>query len=402
MPSDGYFSSAELRQLARAAELLHDPLNVGTLDDWRAAVTTAFSDLLNADVALFYLRPSRAAHPDGYDPVWSRGLSADQRVDYLRYALNDGGAERVRALGQAVVTQTGVVAGDWDGYNADEAVNRFYLPNHLRDAICVVQSDADGERLAAIEFYRDVYGTEPFGENGEARLRLLLPGLQAALAALSLVDTARSDFAATLGGLGLAVAVADLGGRVILRTEGLDALLRSDPEPTRLARAIGEFAASQGALREGRHVNGSRRTAGAALERVQQARRVVSTTAGSYCLTSVEAPPSLIGGRDGILVRVEPTTPVALPTELAAFGLAPREQQVARLLAAGAPNLRIAELLAISPHTARRHTESVLRKLGAASRAEVGAVLRGDGRPGAGAPSRGTDRPRIPGGGRSS
>jgi DNA-binding CsgD family transcriptional regulator len=57
--------------------------------------------------------------------------------------------------------------------------------------------------------------------------------------------------------------------------------------------------------------------------------------------------------------------------------LTPREMEVARLLARGESNARVAELLAISPHTARRHTENVMFKLGARSRAQVGAILRG-------------------------
>jgi len=56
--------------------------------------------------------------------------------------------------------------------------------------------------------------------------------------------------------------------------------------------------------------------------------------------------------------------------------LTKREREVAGLLARGESNARIAELLRISPHTARRHTESVMLKLGVNARAQVGAILR--------------------------
>jgi DNA-binding CsgD family transcriptional regulator len=56
-------------------------------------------------------------------------------------------------------------------------------------------------------------------------------------------------------------------------------------------------------------------------------------------------------------------------------GLSPREIEVARLLASGASNVSIAMALRISPHTARRHTERVLRKLGVRSRTAVAAAL---------------------------
>jgi DNA-binding CsgD family transcriptional regulator len=59
------------------------------------------------------------------------------------------------------------------------------------------------------------------------------------------------------------------------------------------------------------------------------------------------------------------------------FGLTARQLDVVRLLAQGLSNADIAEALGISPHTARRHTEHVLRKLGLHSRSRVAARVRG-------------------------
>lgn len=53
------------------------------------------------------------------------------------------------------------------------------------------------------------------------------------------------------------------------------------------------------------------------------------------------------------------------------YGLTPREARVAALLDAGLGSAEMAEVLAISVHTARRHAEAVLRKLGVHSRREV-------------------------------
>jgi DNA-binding CsgD family transcriptional regulator len=57
------------------------------------------------------------------------------------------------------------------------------------------------------------------------------------------------------------------------------------------------------------------------------------------------------------------------------FGLTPCEASVARLLARGMPNRDIARTLAVSAHTARHHTESVLSKLGVHTRAAVGGAV---------------------------
>ena len=59
------------------------------------------------------------------------------------------------------------------------------------------------------------------------------------------------------------------------------------------------------------------------------------------------------------------------------YGLTDRQIEVARLLGQGFANAEIAEVLGISPFTARNHTEQILGKLGASTRARVGAILRG-------------------------
>ena len=53
------------------------------------------------------------------------------------------------------------------------------------------------------------------------------------------------------------------------------------------------------------------------------------------------------------------------------YGLTAREEEVARLLLSGRSNEAIAQILQISAHTARHHTQRVLEKTGAHSRAEV-------------------------------
>jgi DNA-binding CsgD family transcriptional regulator len=58
------------------------------------------------------------------------------------------------------------------------------------------------------------------------------------------------------------------------------------------------------------------------------------------------------------------------------YGLTPREVRVASLVAARSGSREIAEALGISAHTARRHAEAVLRKLGVHSRADVRERLR--------------------------
>ncbi|HEX7241249.1 MAG TPA: response regulator [Longimicrobiaceae bacterium] len=80
-----------------------------------------------------------------------------------------------------------------------------------------------------------------------------------------------------------------------------------------------------------------------------------------------------------------PPTPAATGTGpddealRARYGLTERQVAVARLLGEGCTNAEVAERLGISTYTARNHTEQVLGKLGAPTRARVAAMLRGNG-----------------------
>ncbi|MCU0635638.1 MAG: helix-turn-helix transcriptional regulator [Gemmatimonadaceae bacterium] len=81
------------------------------------------------------------------------------------------------------------------------------------------------------------------------------------------------------------------------------------------------------------------------------------------------------------LLRRHPIAVVLAPTPTAAEPdiiptLSVRQNQVARLLAAGACVKQVARSLDISVHTARHHVEHVYRRLGVRSRAEVARLLR--------------------------
>lgn len=81
----------------------------------------------------------------------------------------------------------------------------------------------------------------------------------------------------------------------------------------------------------------------------------------------------LFGSGPSVLLALEQTVPDPLTESSlqARFGLTRQEGRITRLLAEGWSNQEIAEKLSISAHTAKRHTEHVLHKLGVRSRAEV-------------------------------
>ncbi|MFC5181281.1 helix-turn-helix domain-containing protein [Actinomadura harenae] len=89
---------------------------------------------------------------------------------------------------------------------------------------------------------------------------------------------------------------------------------------------------------------------------------------------------SCLDGPDGapgpVALVIEPASAADLGVLVAeAYGLTPRELEIARLVARGLGTGPIAETLVISPHTVRGHLKAVFGKLGVSSRGELVARL---------------------------
>jgi DNA-binding CsgD family transcriptional regulator len=71
--------------------------------------------------------------------------------------------------------------------------------------------------------------------------------------------------------------------------------------------------------------------------------------------------------------RAHPT--LVAPLLLKAYGLTPREQEVAQLVLRGATTAQASQRLAISPHTVADHLKAIFEKTGARTRGELSATL---------------------------
>lgn len=102
-------------------------------------------------------------------------------------------------------------------------------------------------------------------------------------------------------------------------------------------------------------------------------RSVVKTPAGTWLVLHG----ALLGATAGevavFVQRAHPT--LVAPLLLQAYGLTPREQEVAQLTLRGAPAVQAAGLLSISPHTVNDHLKAVFEKTGTRSRGELSATL---------------------------
>lgn len=156
-------------------------------------------------------------------------------------------------------------------------------------------------------------------------------------------------------------------GRVLLQNAALSRLLTAPAVCLELEPALEQL----------RHA--AVRLAGAA--RASDGRGVTAR-AGGFLLTAAVVhgdglPSKIEGSREIVVIHVRPEcAPRADATGVARrFGLTHRQAEVALLLARGLRNREVAARLGVTEHTARRHTERVLARLGASSRAQIAALM---------------------------
>jgi DNA-binding CsgD family transcriptional regulator len=198
-----------------------------------------------------------------------------------------------------------------------------------------------------------------------AVLRLVKPLYRAGARAHSMARSHAVTWADVIERLGAGAATFDGAGTVLARNAALLRLLAEEPERARMSREIAAVARLVGALAErsvsaipARAVDGEVRTA----DNRYVIRGVAHGLAGSAATVFVE--------------RIAMSRAGSGPH--ASSELTPRERQVAALFASGGSTSNVASTLGISVHTARRHAEHLLTKLGVHSRGEAVAKLRGD------------------------
>jgi DNA-binding CsgD family transcriptional regulator len=370
-------SPRDLTHLGAAADALLSPLAGPSPEAWRTGVTTAMRELFGIDHALF-VTPEGTRARFHSDTVPSGVL---RRFDELTRA--DAHAGRIRSVDALVDTWfQRRAAGGVEVYNEplndrmvdgelhrSTLVNEAVRPGGMYDFLGFMTASPAGELMLFMGHERP--GRSRFGAERELPvLRALLPAFRAGHHALVRFGAHRAALATTLDRMTQAVLVLAPDGRAVHRTPALVRLLAADPAREQLEQAL---AAAGRAL-----AGGAGRAAaphGAGLADVE---RRVATAVGRYTVRSARLPAELLGEPGGVLVTIERAdTELPQPGTLAErLGLTRREAEVAEALARRLTNAELARALGISPHTAERHTERVLAKLGVRSRHDVAARLR--------------------------
>lgn len=348
-------TGSELDGLQKLMELLQSPLSHADPDDWRRAVARDARDLLRAQSAVLICPiPGRPlALATGVDPTLSRAYDE-------HFHAQDRGRELAKRRGLDVATYDTLFGPDL--YHS-EFFNEFLRPAGTCRVLGISMDIDDSPPFAVLAAHRDSLSRPDFGERELELGRLLLPAMRAGVSAARLLAHRRSVIESLVDTLDQRIALVEADGALHLNRPLLE-LLEGDPERSRVESIIQQTGRT------------ARRPAGKTGGGPPPGELHVTTGRGAYRLRFL-----LLGGapfQAYLLVMVDPLFPVLPALEEAAhrFGLTRQQSRVAALLAAGHDNHAIADALVISPHTARRHTEAVLRKLDVRSRHQVADRLR--------------------------
>lgn len=350
------FSTNDLENAARAANILAAPLDHATTDEWRSAVNRCLQPLLSADSAGFLL-PS-----DDGPVVYSDEHDPEELAKYPELTpppLSTGQSVFARMIEMRVARLDDAYGADLETYLTSEYYNEYAGANGAHDTLGAMVS-LGGETattIAGLQFWHDSPTGRKFGEHEVELLRLLYPAFTAGVAAQVRWGQHRTDLLSMLDSLGQSTMVCGSEGEVVHQTPGLTEAISADAEGERIRHNM--IAAAKAA--------GNQTSCPAGLT------RDVQTELASYRISAARYPSLGPAARALVLVALDRTSPVLRDcSELQRmYGLTQTEVRVAALLARGSSNSEVASELYISPHTARRHTERILLKMKARSRAEI-------------------------------
>jgi DNA-binding CsgD family transcriptional regulator len=350
-------SASELDRLTNLVETLHAPFDYPDVDAWRHAVNHHARILLDAHKVVFMLPGA------GHAPVYCQRLDPEGFKAYVAHYHQFDVAGAI-ALERSLPVASLVELHGRDEFYSSEYYNDFMRVWECNHSVGLVTRMNAEPGYAYLGVLRDAYEDPPFDARARALMRFLLPAFRAGVRTVLRLGAERALLGSLLDASGKRLLLCDERGRPVQASAALDRSLAADFERATIGRHMHDLARATCGL--GANGNG----ASTAMERTGE--RVFSTARGSYRLSASLAgepgPPP-----HGVLVLLEPLFREPLPdAELRErFGLTTQEIRIAREIADNRRNDEVSRRLDISPHTARRHTEHVLDKLGIASRVQV-------------------------------
>lgn len=370
-----YLDASARRRLVAAQRAMLAPLAYGDTEAWALAVNRAIRNLLGADHTVAYI-----AEEGGFDHVTDDSdpeplrliqdlFAGYDEAGFARFARweDDPHASQAIELAHRVRRASGSgTSHDWHP-EASHLLKRsdLWQATHgragHRHILGISAPLPTGEVATLVAFERS--DAKGYREESVDVLELLVPAYEAGVRAWRRLG----GFRESLDAVGEPIGVFDPEGNALFESQALGALLADEPQAAMVLEAMGREARRLLPWRPRR----SRKSA-------REAQRVheVATERASYQFRSSPMRPVTFGVEAALVLvqREGPVLPSAVELKKQ-FGLTARQAEVALLIAEGLDNRAVAERLFISPHTARRHTERVLRKLGVGSRSAVAVSL---------------------------
>jgi DNA-binding CsgD family transcriptional regulator len=366
--------AADLMRLQRLTHTLLSPLDFAALDDWRRAVCVGARDLLGADTVSFQL-------PNAESPLFfSLGFDHGAVNSYPELIAPLARVSRIalweRKVRLGVCDRAALWGRHLEAYRRGAYYNEVVVPHRGFDAL-LVNIGLDEQRftphtVASLMFHHDRPMPGEFGTRGLAIAQLVRPIFEAGARAWVAVARRRTGFAALLDSLSDGVQLSNCAGAIIHENAALQQVMARETATDRplLRQQMQAIARSARRLC-------SERTRSAEPGDLRPLSIQVATSQAAYRITGSFVDHALSGTQPHVMVLVERLTP-ELPTVAMVrerFALTRKEAEVALLLARGNTTARIAEVLFLSPHTVRRHTESIFSKLDVHTRSEVASKL---------------------------
>jgi len=354
------FSTSTLRKIRQAQRSLLAPLRRESVDDWLGDVTRSIQGLMGAAHAYAVLPEAtdvRLAASDTDPDFCDRLRESIAGMENGAFLFDDPMPLQMhlhrRRSGPGVYHELEMF--DRPTIEASPLFQELFFPFGIRYAVGMSVPLAKGEAMICVGF--ESANADGYRREAKKRLDLLVPAFESAVRQHRRLCRARTDFSRMIDRLATPVAFLGSERGDDYCNRPLRDVLSAEPEAEKLRTAIRSVAPS----------TGDDSPAPVSVS------KTVDLAGGRYRLR-LGRPPQSVGR--GWLVLVERLTLYPSPSVLeASWGLTPREAQVALLLAKGASNRDLAAALTISPHTARHHVQSVLKKLDVPSRSGVAHVL---------------------------
>lgn len=357
-------SPKQQKVIVDASSVMLAPGAYASESDWHHAIMTTLMPLTGA-----YKSAIRTPDPSGLrmTPIGFEESAINEHRDY--YHRFDFG----RALGERPVLGNVFSRNDYYGPRFSSFQRTEYYADYISryavfDALCLSSETRHHDKGTVLYLWHERELSADARRTALAILRLLAPAFCAGTAMRRQLDRWPGELSAAFDGSSDGYAIYNQAGMVLYRNRSLEQLLAIPANSVRMNDAI---AATMCTLRSTTLSHGTR------IENLPNASTRhffsgVPFTISACLLAQVDTPKFVV-----TVVRKSATSmnPGDLDRISDFSGLTKRELEVAALLGERKSNQEIATHLGMSEHTARHHTENILRKLGVASRTEVAKSL---------------------------